>query len=161
MRLSILIAPLLVIGGVAAYAYPSEYDTFDNGLAYLSRRSPGGASSKAALAGAQAAWKKNGKKITDTGLKMTAGGAVVLAEDKRHSRKQGGGGGGTGDTGDTGNTGDAQDKKEGTKIFNTGPIDHGGKLETDTVTGKHKKNSRRSLLTPEEEHYFLVARHVS
>ncbi|MCJ1286656.1 hypothetical protein MMC26_006002 [Xylographa opegraphella] len=139
MRASILIAPLLVLGGVAAYAFPSEYDTFDYGLSYLDRRSPGAGGSKAA--------KQAGKKVAENSHKYATGGAGVLAYDKYGAGGSGGGGGGTG------GTGGAEDKKEGHKTFN---VHSGSKVHTDNVEG----NKRRSLLTPEEEHYFLVARHA-
>ncbi|MCJ1420728.1 hypothetical protein MMC32_007087 [Xylographa parallela] len=149
MRASFLIAPLLLLGGVAAYAYPSEYDTFDNSLSYLARRSPGAAGSKAAKAAGKVI-----KESKDTGYKFAAGGGTVLAEEKYNQRK-GGSGGGSGSG--TGGTGGAEDKKAGAKPVIAKDHSH---ISTDNVVDKTQHHSKRSLLTPEEEHYFLVARHA-
>ena len=151
MRASFLIAPLLLLGGVAAYAYPSEYDTFDNSLSYLARRSPGATGSKAAKAAGKVI-----KESKDTGYKLAAGGGAVLAEEK-HNQRKGGSGGGSGSGSGTGGTGGAEDKKAGAKPVVAKDHSH---ISTDNVVDKTQHHSKRSLLTPEEEHYFLVARHV-
>ncbi|MCJ1321147.1 hypothetical protein MMC15_006491 [Xylographa vitiligo] len=150
MRVAIFIAPLLVLGGVTAHAYPSEYDTFDNGLSNLYRR--GYVLSKlpnpAAVAAAKAAWEK-AQKSKETGYRIATG--VAIGQNLPHSP-----------TSVSNSHKEINAEKDSHLIADSAPPGHGNDKEDKKGhdEGHKKAHKERGLLTPEEEHYFLVARHA-